>query len=211
MKSSLRLFCILLMSAGLILPACKDQSADESAESVEAELAEEEAEEAEEEAEEAEEEAEEAEDEAEEAEDEAEEAEDEAEEAEEEADEAAEEADEKQEEAAEKKAAAKPAQPALVGTLSGDAGGPGVSGAKLNLTVTKDYEIHGNYTGSAEDKNFRVPVSGKVDKQGAFNASGSKGQSNIRVTGNVRSAAIAGNIDGQIFAKPFKTSFTLSK
>lgn len=228
MKSSLKLFCILLMTAGLALPAC-DKKAEaptteeeaieqqEEAEEEEAEEAEEEAEAAEEEAEEAEAEAEAAEEEAEAAAEEADEKAEEAAAAEEEAAEAKDEeaaatanADEKKEEA--KKAPAKPKGPAFVGTLKGNVGGGGVTDGELQLIIKADYTVSGYYRGRREGTGFRVPIKGDIAKAtGRINAKGKTDNSQIIVSGTLTAKAASGELKGSIFQKPFTTRYTLTK
>jgi hypothetical protein len=201
MKSSLKLFCIVLMSAGLMLPACKKQEeapADEAAATEE--VAEEEG--AVEEA---------AADTGAEAATEADAAAapegDAAAEAEGDAA-AAEEGEEQQEEAA--KPAPKPDQPVLVGTLTGDVGGGGVTQGELRLSIDDDYSVTGYFQGKREDQAFRVPLTGKVAKAASqLTATGESGASKLRVTGKVNEKSVSGQINGVIFGKDFETNYTL--
>lgn len=228
MKSSLKLFCILLMSAGLVLPACEKKAeaptTEEEAVEQQEEAAEEEAEEAEEAAEEAEEEAEEAEEEAEAAEEDAEEKAEEAEEAKEEAAEAKEDAeqakeqeaaaaataDNKKEEA--KKAPAKPKGPAFVGTMTGKVGGGGVTDGELQLIIKADYTVSGYFRGRREGTGFRVPVKGDIAKAtNRITAKGKTDNSQIIVSGVLSDKAASGELKGSIFEKPFNTRYTLTK
>lgn len=204
MKSSLKLFCIVLMSAGLLLPACeKKQEAVEEEGAVEV-AAEEEALEEEAAEEEAVEEEEAAEEEAVEG--------DATEEAE--GDAVAEEAGEEAAEEAPAEAKAekpKPATPALVGRVNGTFGGSGVKNGKIDLTVAKDYKVNGTISGEKEGVNVRIPFRGTLSKDNKINATGKSGNSNVTVTGDVRATGATVKLSGQINGKPLDSMATITK
>jgi|GEM_PF-6848447 len=203
MKSSLKLFCIVLMSAGLLLPACeKKQDAAEEEAAVEV-AAEEEA--LEEEA---------AEEEAVEEEVAEEEAVDADATAEAEGDATAEEADAAAEAAPAEEVKAekpKPATPALVGRVNGTFGGSGVKNGKIDLTVTKDYKVNGTIAGEKEGVNVRIPFRGTLSKANKISATGKSGNSNVNVSGDVRATGATVKLTGQINGKPLDSTATITK
>jgi len=200
MKSSLKMFCVLLMSAGLMIPACKKQEEAVEEEAAVEVAAEEEAaeEEVEEEAEE-EEVAEEA---------------DVEEAAEGDAGEAAEgdataEAEGEEKAAEAKKPAPKPATPAHVGRLKGSVGAIGLQDGAVELVVTSKYDVTGTLTGKSEGNNIRIPFRGKLSKDNKITAEGKSGQSSVKVTGDVRKGAAGLQLNGSLLGKPFKSQTTV--
>lgn len=210
MKSTTKLFFIMLIAAGLALPACEkpEEEAEEPAAAEETEqAAEEEEEPAEEEpAEEMPAEDEMAEDEM--ADDAAEEEGDAAAEGEE-GEEAEGDADE-QEEA--KKPA--PAKPAFTGTMQGSVSGGGITNGTLRLIITDDYTASGFLRGQREGQNFNIPLKGgKVSKNNKLTISGKSNQGEITISNaTVKSNAIGGSMTGKVFGKDISTvRFTLTK
>ncbi len=111
-----------------------------------------------------------------------------------------------------KKAPAKPAGPAFVGVTQGNVGGAGITKGHIRLFVTKDYKIHGSFRGQREGQNFNIPLSnGHVSKSNTFKVSGSRGKDSATAIGKVTKAGVSGSLNGKIFQKPFSTKFSATK
>lgn len=192
MKSSLKLFCIVLISAGLMLPACKKQEEKPAEEEGVVEVAEDEVILDEEQPEEEAEEVEEA--------DVAVEGDTAAEgDATAEGDAAAEGEEKKDEEA--KKAKPAPAKPAMTGQVNGSFSAGGITNGKLDLRIKDDYSVSGTIKGQSEGRNFVAPIKGKVAKDNSLTASGKRGQVTFRMSGKVNKNSVFVTINGKVNGK----------
>ena len=200
MKFSLKLFCIVLISAGLALPACKKKEeataeADAAVEEGADEAADDEAQEdgaAEEEADAA--------------------AQEEGDAAAQEGD-AGEEADAAEGDEEEQAAKPEPKAPPITGAVTGNVGGSGITDGELKLVIRKDYGVGGSFTGKREGSSFLIPLEkGQVNPNNdRIDVRGSRGKNSARINGKVTEGGVSGTISGTINEEPFKSNFTIGK
>lgn len=82
-----------------------------------------------------------------------------------------------------------------------------LEGAQLKLKINDDGKISGRFQGKREGKGFSIPINGEIQKDGKFNASGSRGPNNARVTGRYKSNQVQGAIQGTLNKQGFRVNY----
>jgi cytoskeletal protein RodZ len=109
-----------------------------------------------------------------------------------------------------KQAEKKATPPKVTGKLTGSVSDQGsVKSGTLELMVRNSGEVVGRFTGES-DKKFRIPVTGKVTDN-KLEASGSKGNSKVNVTGSLSANGADVDVAGSMFGNNFEFGTKLSK
>ena len=121
-----------------------------------------------------------------------------------------EEADEEADEGDEPAAAAQPAprpEPAQTGTLTANIRGGDFEDTTLTLRVRRDFNLSGDLRGSAEGRNFMIPISGEVSEDGSIDASGDRGGNTVNVTGQLSSSSAEGALSGEVHQNSYRVRY----
>lgn len=102
----------------------------------------------------------------------------------------------------------KPAKAWKAGAYTdGSIKGGKLEGAQLKMKINDDGKLSGRFQGKREGKGFSIPFNGEIQKDGKFNASGSRGPNNARVSGRYKSGQVQGAIQGTINKQGFRVNY----